>query len=79
MGRFVDIDQVVLPIDLWAAAARGEDDAQATVREIIDGLSIYRHALPVADGEMVVSLREIVDVMPCYISVKISTWSADDA
>jgi len=55
----VEIDQVAIKKELWERVKAGHLDALAEVRNLVDGLAIYMHAMPVQEHEILVSLRDL--------------------
>ena len=67
----MEVDQVAIDKELWERVKAGDLDARTEVRNLVDGLVIYLHALPVEEHEILVSLREL-EGASVVESVKIS-------
>ena len=58
----MEVDQVAIDKELWERVKVGDLDARTEARNLVDGLVIYLHALPVQEHEILVSLRDLEGV-----------------
>lgn len=58
----LEADQVIVPAHLLEAAKSGDARALGDITRLIDGLVIYRHFLPAEPGEVVCTVRDLVEL-----------------
>lgn len=55
----IEIDQVAVDAELWKRCQEGDASARDALTEKVKGLTLYLHAMPVLENEVVVTLRQL--------------------
>lgn len=67
---FVECDEVVVKESDWMAARHGDVAARSRLRQAINGLELYSHAIPIVEGECIKTIREIDDMVSIFIRIE---------
>lgn len=61
---YMEAMHVAVPEAIWEAAKNGDESAKILLKQEINNITIYEHILPLFEGEVVITLDDLLEVFP---------------